>query len=385
METSELITILSRGEDSKHQFKENFNNINSLAAEIVAFSNSGGGKIIIGAGNEGNITGLTKQDIDRLNQLISNAASQSVNPAVNPLTENISHPDGLVMVVTINDGINKPYMDNNGSIWVKSGADKRKVTSREEIQRLFQSAGLIHGDEMPANGITVADLDNQFFSDFMKKEYDEDIANQESSLPQLLENMNLAKAHVLNITGALIFSRKPQNRLPAFIVKAVSYPGNEIDESKYLDSRDITGKMSDIYQQTISFIDANLRHVQGNKGINSAGEIAIPRIVFEELIVNALIHRDYFISAPIRIFIFSNRIEIISPGHLPNNLTIENIKNGVSNMRNPILASFATKILPYRGLGSGIRRALREYSLIDFFDEKENNLFKVVVKIDAKD
>ena len=74
-----------------------------------------------------------------------------------------------------------------------------------------------------------------------------------------------------------------------------------------------------------------------------------------------------------------NRIEIISPGHLPNNLTIENIKYGNSNIRNPILASFATKILPYRGLGNGIRRALKAYPQIDFVDDREANLFKVIL------
>jgi ATP-dependent DNA helicase RecG len=65
---------------------------------------------------------------------------------------------------------------------------------------------------------------------------------------------------------------------------------------------------------------------------------------------------------------------------LPNNLTIANIKSGNSNIRNPILASYATKILPYRGLGSGIRRALKAYSDIDFVDDREGNQFKVVIK-----
>ena len=94
----------------------------------------------------------------------------------------------------------------------------------------------------------------------------------------------------------------------------------------------------------------------------------IPQLVFEELLVNALIHRDYFVSAVIRIFIFDDRIEIISPGHLPDNLTIEKIRTGNSNIRNPILASFvAKKMLSYRGFGSGIRRSLEKWSDIDFF------------------
>jgi ATP-dependent DNA helicase RecG len=107
--------------------------------------------------------------------------------------------------------------------------------------------------------------------------------------------------------------------------------------------------------------------------------LEIPKVVLEELLANALIHRDYFISAPIRIFIFTNRIEIISPGHLPNNLTVANIKAGNSNIRNPILASFATKILPYRGLGNGIRRALKAYPAIEFEDDRSGNQFKVII------
>jgi len=104
----------------------------------------------------------------------------------------------------------------------------------------------------------------------------------------------------------------------------------------------------------MGFLLRNLKRLQAGQNVNSEGKLEIPKIALEELVVNALIHRDYLISAPIRIFIFDNRLEIISPGHLPN--TIENIKNGNSNIRNPILASFAAKILP--GLGNGIRRAL---------------------------
>ena len=124
----------------------------------------------------------------------------------------------------------------------------------------------------------------------------------------------------------------------------------------------------------------NIKHIQGKQGVNSLGKLEIPRVVFEEIIANALVHRDYFISAPIRVFIFVDRIEVISPGHLPNNLTIANIKAGNSNARNPVLASFANHILPYRGYGSGILRALKNYPAIDFIDDRDGNLFKVIIK-----
>jgi ATP-dependent DNA helicase RecG len=262
---------------------------------------------------------------------------------------------------------------------ISKNEDSQHQFNAEEVQRMFQSAGLIHGDELPAKGLTVLDLDKDYFAEFFEKEYGETLEEQPIPLAQLLENMNLAKNNELNIAAALLFVKKPYFKLPAFIVKAVCYPSDDIHQSDYLDSQDIQGKLADIFYKTIGFMQRNLHYIQGNKNVNSIGDLEIPNIVLEEIIANALIHRNYLISAPIRIFIFTHRIEIVSPGHLPNNLTIENIKAGNSNIRNPILASFATKILPYRGLGNGIRRALKAYPAIEFEDDRSGNQFKVII------
>ncbi len=379
METSELLEIVARDEDSNNQFKGNFTSGDSVAAELVAFSNSSGGRIFIGVSNDGSFSGLDRSDMSRLNQLLSNAASQLVRPPINPQTENISTPSGLVMVVNVSQGVSKPYMDKNGVIWVKCGADKRRATSREEIQRMYQRAGLIHGDEIPSGNMTVADLDTDYFKNFFEHHIDTALDEQNLLLPKILEHMNLMKEGVLNISGALLFSKNPSFRLPVFIVKAVSYPGTEKSQDHYIDSQDITGKMADIFHKSMSFVLGNIKHRQKGQGVNTLGIPEIPKIVFEELIVNALIHRDYFVSAPIKIFVFQNRVEIVSPGHLPNNLTVKNIKRGNSNMRNPILASFATKLLPYRGIGSGIIRALQAHPDITFENDREGNQFKVTI------
>ena len=380
MNVDELLTIISRSEDSKHQFKANVTNVNSLASEMVAFSNSHGGQILVGVNDNGQIAGLSSQDMGRLNQLVANAASQSVRPPINPQTENIALADGLVMVITISSGISKPYMDNNGAIWVKSGADKRKVTAREEIQRMYQSAGLVYADEVPVRGLTIADLDQGYFEQYFKKQYDDDLNRQGLDIEMLLENMNLMRDGVFNLAGALLFAKNQNYRLPAFLVKAVSYPGNDIHVSEYRDSEDISGRLETVFKGALYFLTRNLRKIQNNQNVNSLGQLEIPKIALEELLTNALLHRDYFILAPIRLFIFDNRIEIISPGHLPNNLTVEHIKNGNSNIRNPVLTSFATRLLPYRGLGNGILRALRAYPQIEFIDDREGNLFTVIIQ-----
>ncbi|MEZ5535890.1 MAG: putative DNA binding domain-containing protein [Thiolinea sp.] len=380
MNEQDLQAIIDRGEDGQHQFKADVTNVNALAAEMVAFSNSGGGMILIGVQDDDAFAGLNRDDMNRLNQLVSNAASQSVRPPINPQTQNIATDNGLVMVVEIPKGISKPYMDNNGLIWVKSGADKRKVTAREEIQRMYQAAGLLHGGEIPAKGLGISSLDKDYFDAFLQKHFNTSLADLDIPLETLLENMNLMRDGVFNVAGALLFTRNPNFNLPVFIVKAVAFPGTDTNTQTYLDSQDMSGKMLNVFRDSLSFVTRNLHHVQAGQSVNSLGILEVPLLVFEELIANALIHRDYFVSATIRLLIFRDRVEIISPGHLPNNLTVEKIKMGNSNIRNPILVSFASRILPYRGLGSGIMRALAAYPDIEFMDDRENNLFKAIIK-----
>ncbi len=379
METEELLAIIANGEDSRHQFKQNITRAESLVPELAAFSNSKGGLLFIGVTDDGGIQGLTIEDMGRINQLVSNAA-KDVKPPISVTTENVALPSGMVMVVDVPEGISKPYMDGNLHVWVKNSANKSKVSAREELLRMFQSSALVHADEISVNGSSVTDIDQEFFDAFFEREYGERVEDQDVSRVQLLENMNLAKNGQLNICGALLFASRPQIRLPVFIVKAVAFPGVDIEDEHYIDSQDINGKLSDVFQKVLGFVLANIRHVQNEQGFNSVGEPEIPRIVLEELIANALIHRDYFVSAPIKVLVFADRIEIVSPGHLPNNLTIENIKMGNSNVRNPILASFAPKVLPYRGLGSGIKRAIKAYPDIEFVDDRAGNTFKAIIK-----
>lgn len=257
--------------------------------------------------------------------------------------------------------------------------NKNKLIDIIELQRMFQSEGLIYADEIPIPNTSIKELDEFLFRTYYETRYEETIEESNIPLERILENLNLYHQTQLNLTGLLLFGKNPQMRKPVFIVKAVVWPGNDIDIEHYLESEDITGNLKNIFMQTLAFITRNLRKLQQGQSVNSLGKLEIPKTVIEEMVVNALMHRNYFISAPIRVFIFDNRIEIISPGHLPNNLTIENIKNGISNIRNPILVSHAIHLLPYRGLGSGIRRAYRAWKAIELIDDRQGNQFKVII------
>lgn len=378
---SELLAEIAHGEDSARQFKADVRNAESLASEMAAFANCSGGTIFIGVADDGATPGLAPQDVARINQLISNAASQLVRSPLAVQTENVALKNGrLVIVLTVPKGIDKPYFDKNGVIWLKSGADKRRVNSKEELRRLFQISDQFHADELPTKA-GIEKLDKLRFRDFLRDVYKQEYPDSPAELTRLLQNMNLATdSGKLNLAGVLIFAEQPEWIVPQFVVKAIRYPGNKIHATDYVDTEDFSGPLPRIFADALAFIMRNLHKVQAGRGVNAPGTPEIPETVFEELLVNALVHRDYLVSAPIRLFIFDNRIEIISPGHLPNNLTVEKIRAGNSNIRNPILVSYVAKgLLPYHGLGSGIKRALEKWPSIDFSDDHDGCLFTATV------
>jgi ATP-dependent DNA helicase RecG len=150
MNVEDLLAEVALGEDSRRQFKRDATNADGLAAEMAAFANSEGGVIYLGVADDGSVPGLERGDVARLNQLIGNAASQNVRSPLTVRTENISVAEGhVVIVLTVPKGQDKPYFDRSGVIWLKSGSDKRRVNSKEELSRLFQSAGQFHADELP--------------------------------------------------------------------------------------------------------------------------------------------------------------------------------------------------------------------------------------------
>lgn len=374
-----LEQLLAAGEDSRTQFKQNITNPASLAAEMVALTNTKGGRIFIGVADDGQVTGLLPDDIRRLNQMISNVASTHIRNPLYPVTETVNFAGKFMLIVTIEEGVDKPYFDNNGIIWLKSGADKRRVTSKEELRRIFQNADLIHADELPVSDSSVADLDRYRFRDYYEQQYQQPLEKSPLPLPQLLDTLFLARQGELTLGGLLLFGRNPHHRKPIFIIKAVSFFGNHLADTAYRDSEDITGNLIDQYERGMAFLLRNLHKRQKGRSFNSLGQLELSQIALEEVVQNALIHRNYFRMSPSRILIFDNRVEIITPGCLPNNLTLEQAKNGISIIRNPIIASFATKILPFRGLGSGLLRAQQEQPNIEFYNDTTLEEFKVII------
>lgn len=398
MTEQELLQMRDLAEAGQIQFKERANDRYDIGCEMVAFSNSRGGKLVIGINDKsGAINALSYRELQETTNLLTSIASENVIPNVLIDVDNVPISGGAVVVVTISEGKNKPYHDNKGIIWVKNGADKRKVFDNSELAEMMSECGSFAPDEVALPNATIDDLDadtiklylmSRFAPVFKGKNIDELNMKDYSlnamagaiikgtTIEKLLRNLRFIRPDgKITVAAMLLFGKYTQRWLPIMTAKCISYIGNSVGGTQFRDKMhdmEIEGNLLHQFRTIMNFFTRNLRKVQVEKEFNSIGELEIPYESLTEYVVNALVHRSLNIKSPIRIFIFDNRVEIHSPGTLPNGLTIEDIKNGTSMPRNMFLFTNANYLLPYTGAGSGVRRALEYDPNAVFFNGVED-------------
>lgn len=382
MTSSELLKIISTGETSRVQFKESLPNLESLSRELVAMTNSLGGIIFLGVKDtSGEITGLSKEQIEYADRKLAELAD-NLKPPIYLTTEAVKVDSGNgaqnIMVIHISEGINKPYKTANGEIYIKQGSNKRLVTENAEIMRLFQQSANLLADEMEVFGTSKDDLDERTFSKYFIKEFGVSYSAKGLTLEKALQVKKVLRNGRLTLAGLLFFGSDPQAHKPAFTIKVVSYAGNDMAGNTYRSKpKDLKGTIPELFDGAMRFLTGSLKYLQSGSSFNSPGKLEVSPVALEEVLQNALVHRDYFKNSPVRLFVFDNRIEIISPGKLPNSLTVEDIKFGNPVIRNNQIVAFSIHTLPYSGLGTGIKRALAEQPDIELINDTEGEQFIV--------
>ena len=370
------------GETTKVQFKEAFTSQKEIAKEMIAFANTKGGVILFGVEDKcGKLVGLSYDDIQAISRELGNAANEQVRPTIYIETEVVLVDEKHFLICSVEEGKNKPYKNLNGEIWVKQGADKRRITENSEILALFQDSGSYQPDAVGVNGTTFNDLDRYAIDEYLQKVYATTLDGFGSKAEQVLKNIHILNHHgVPTLAGYLFFGKHPEYNCPTCMVKAVSFFGNDLAGTQYRDSKEILGNMPQLYDKSMAFLKANLHNVQEEgASFNTLGKLEIAEEVLEEVVQNALVHRDLLRPAPIRLFVFDNRVEVISPGALAGGLTEEDIRNGKTYQRNPYMVTFATNALYYKGIGSGIVRILAEYPEIRLENDVNGKEFKVTI------
>jgi len=384
MNAIELLDIINTGETSKVQFKEKMSHPDSIAGEMIAMSNSMGGMTLFGVKDKtGEIIGLSYEEIHRYSQNIGNYATNNIVPGIYIKTEIVSvdsNGEKKILIVYIDEGINKPYKDLNRDVWVKQSSDKRRVTDNAEMLRIFQQGSHLLADEMEVYDTSIEDINQELFRDYFSKEFQATIEEKGLSFEQALKVKKVLRNDKLTLAGVLFFGKEPQTIKPGFCIKVVSFFGNSLGGNDYRSKpEDLIGTIPELFKKGMNFLESNLRYMQKGQNFNFIGILEISKNALVEILVNALIHRDYLKNAPTRIMIFDNSVEIISPGKLPNSLTVEEAMFGNPVIRNPQLVKFSFHTMPFSGIGTGLIRALKEQPDIEFINDVDGEQF--IVKI----
>ncbi|MDP2752213.1 MAG: putative DNA binding domain-containing protein [Rhodocyclaceae bacterium] len=377
----DILDRIRNGEDSVTQFKQDITDANRLSEELVAFSNAQGGVLLIGVADNGSVVGLNDAQIHRINQLISSTANENIKPPIYPLTEIVNLHGQRIITLHVRRGESRPYQTSKGLYLTKSGSDKRKM-SPDELRRLFAESERLFADEEVLLRSDITDINTETFYAFLDADnHDvyEELKHGKLQLITVLQNLDLLRDSHLTLAGNMIFGKTPQRFNPSFYVDCVHFDGNDVGVSSFISKSTIKGSLRQQYENTMHFLRNNLSRLPINEDFNAQTQLEIDEHVLGELLVNALVHRDYHIPSSLKIFVFSDRLEIISPGKLPNSLTVEKIKNGLSIHRNPILNSICRNVLPYSGYGSGIKRVLRLNPSVSFVNDTDKEQFQCLI------
>ena len=370
---ADLVELLSNGENSGIEFKRDDIHADSLAKEISALLNFEGGHIILGVEDDGTIAGLMRPPEDA-EQWALNVCRGNLQPPIIPYWETLRFEDRVVAVISLpSDAPDKPYKARRGSAWVtfvRVGTTSREA-SREEEQRLYQASGLVRYDTKPVPGSSLSDLDRQRLVN-----YSRDVRGQQSppnsddtAWERLLANIDLLVEDrgrfVVTVGGLLLFATNPTRYLPQAGVTATAFPGvrkgyETIDEDVIrgplapLVSHN--GRLAEpgVIDRAIEFVRRNMGSTTWLEGGRRRRKLSYPNDAIREALVNAVAHRDYTIAlTDIEVSLYEDRLEVLSPGRLPNTVTVEKMKLGYWAARNELLKEVLRDYgyVEHRGMG----------------------------------
>ncbi len=348
-----VLELIKQGENSAIEFMNQDVSPDSMANEFVAFSNSLGGNLLIGVEDDGSISGIEKKS-RKWEEWVQNIARDSVNPPIADLEVTYVTIDGRDVVnIDIPKGRHKPYQTNKNQYLVRAGSTNR-VASNAEMLRLFQQSGMFHFDLTAIPKSRMKDLDFNRIQKYFEQ-YDIDFGNDDHQQQLLINTDILTEQGEMTVAGNLIFGINPQKWMPNASISFAHFHGVQLT-AELIDKKTVEGTLDAQVEQLMTIIQNNRLHGSDIAGLKTVDiTTSYPDKVFRELIVNACIHRNYAIhGSRARVFMFSDRIEFISPGRLPNSVTISKMISGVSFSSNPVILKFMENLRYVDKLDRGV-------------------------------
>lgn len=371
-------------EDSRYEYKgvskNKFTiNVDDLAKEISAFANTGGGYILIGLEDNGEITGIgNRAQADELVGKASEACRQNVEPPLPAIIQTVEVQGKSVLVIEVPAfSTNRPHLVS-GRAYLRD-ANRSRPATRDELIRLLQSENY-HYDEQVVSGSNFNDLDLSAVQSFLKTAYDVPVtaALEQHYLKalQCIDNNGTP-----TVSGILFFGCDPNRWLQDAHISAVRFRGTTMAD--FLDRKEIGGRLFDQVNAAMAFLTTHVPEPARIQGWIRE-EHGIPVGTLREALLNAIAHRDYRVASQICIFVFDNRVEFINPGVLLNRLTLESIRiGGIKQFRNPAIVSILARNFRRENLGRGVPEMIammRERGLPEPEFDLPGGHFRVVLR-----
>ncbi len=370
---TKILEMVANGENSGVEFKCDVLQNQDLAKELVAFSNLDGGMLLLGVDDDGTIVGLTRE---RMEEWVMTTCRDKIRPSIIPFFMTIKdvHPGMDVAVVQVPRGFNvhSVWHNNKHNYYIRVGSQSREP-SPEELSRLFQQRRMLRADILPISGSKINDLDFRRLKNYFGEVRQQDIPNENDDIGwrTLLINAEIMVDDNLTLLGMLLFGNNPNRFLPQSGIDTVAFPGLE-KEYAAKERKKLRGPMTPIIDSHATVLEAGLveqalEFVRRNTtvtaelidGARRVERWTYPDEAVREALVNALIHRDYLLAnTDIELAIYQNRLEIISPGKLPNGITPESMRIGARTARNELLKDVMRDYGYLEHMGMGVPRKI---------------------------
>lgn len=371
---TELLEIIANGENSGVEFKRDDIRPEQLAKEVVAMANFQGGKLLLGVEDDGTVSGIQRQNLE---EWVMNVMQDRIHPMMLPFYEEIKLDDAIsVAVISFPQGISKPYVvreRGKEEIYIRVGSTSRLAT-REQQMRLFELGGMLHTEVMPVPRTDLSCLDEARLTNYLKDILrDPDIPNSPHAWQTRLLGLSFLTEAAGNIcctiAGLVLFGKNPRKYLKQAGLRVMAFKAQDKEYQAELDDIldgpmvgrwDIDGSGKSLVDGGIieRFIDAISPFISQeaseiDEGLRRETQWFYPLEAVRETFINALAHRDWTRFVEIEVGSYADRFEVISPGTLPNSMTIEKMKAGQRSPRNTLIMEVLRDYgyVDYRGMG----------------------------------
>jgi predicted HTH transcriptional regulator len=359
---TDLTDMLAAPEDKRLEFKRDASSLKPILKTLVAFANTAGGTLVIGRDDNGNVRGVP--DSQAVEEKLASAISDGIAPSLFPDIEVATAEGRELIVVRVSRWPGPFYLSADGpeqGVYVRLGSTNRRADAAT-LAALKREAEQLAFDQHPCVGADLGDLDIELARRLFAAQGRE---IDEAKLESLGVLIRYGSELVPSNGGMILFgsAQARQRRFPDAQVRCARFKGT--GKADFLDQLDIEASVLGAVDEAARFVRRNTRLASKIESLHRQDVPEYPALALREALVNAVAHTDYQLTGMnIRVAVFDDRLEIESPGTLPFGLTVEDLKSGVSRIRNPVIARVLRELTLMEKWGSGYRRIREDCAVL---------------------